>query len=132
MTETPNTNTGNGTVTEAMKNLQDVAEKAATMPPVPRTIQLPEDDAELAKEAQGKLVELQCQLGEEAERHRMIELDLLQQISNQRREISSLAQTLAKKHVKDAGHYNLVPEIGAFVEVAQRPPASAAVTEDSQ
>jgi len=82
--------------------------------------EIPDDDLELFREAAGKTGGLQRQLGEEHERHLVVTHTIMARLLEARKEMQGLETVLLKKYVANKpGQYQLVPELGGFIEVVQ-------------
>ena len=79
-------------------------------------ITLPAESQELVIEAMQGISVLYQALGEERERYRQTEIQLLRGIHERRLELEKLMNLLTRKHVPDApGQWDWIPEAGAFI-----------------
>ena len=94
----------------------------------PNIIELPEDEVELVRERLGSVVQLEQQLGRIRSTFLLQETNLMNRLLEASKEYQDLQAMLLKKHRKDPGQFQIVPEIGAFVSV----PAQGNIPRDVQ
>jgi hypothetical protein len=105
------------TVHDALANVQQLVPGMEK-----RVIEVPEDDARVAREDAAELAAVYQEIGEEYMRHRFHIANLTQRLSEKQAAYSNTVGTLSKKHVKEKGQYDFLPDIGAFVGIVPKPP----------
>ena len=105
----------NGTAETALAQIRDLPGMEK------RVVQVPEDDALVGKEAAAELAATYQEVGEEYMRHRLTIAELTRKLSDKQTVYSNTVQMLSKKHVKEQGQYDYLPDVGAFVGFGPKP-----------
>lgn len=115
----------NGEVTEALRDLKNVADQAQSnvtkMPPSkPETVQITEGEQGLLQDAAERVTDLEGQLGKLRARYLREERLLEQALEQARTDATVLLDFVSKRHLKGAeGTWDYSPEAGGFIRTKE-------------